>query len=260
MGIIRWLMSHLIVVAVVVIVGIGFVFQEEIQAELGTVQRAADSQAKQGGGFDFSRYWPTPERLTALRPVPAGHPKVPVLFGPSEDRVAEARAATKAEAPTPVTQPTPARPVPQPPVASAQPQPTPKPEAKPAPQPMAEPVPQQPTQQAAVPNAPSDSRATWIAARRAFANGDAAQAVSLYRQLVADNPGNADVAGELGNVYMAMGKPQAAAEQYYEAGLRMLQGPNKMRANSVLGVLNQVAPDKAAELRRKIFESMRGGQ
>lgn len=63
----------------------------------------------------------------------------------------------------------------------------------------------------------------WQAAREAFNAGDQ-KAVGLYRALVAEFPDIPDLAGELGNVHYRLGDRQAAAEQYYEAGLRQLRG------------------------------------
>jgi hypothetical protein len=99
----------------------------------------------------------------------------------------------------------------------------PAPVVPPAPPPLAAPVPgfRPPglvplTQQAA----PSrDERVQQ--ARRLFWNGEFEAAETAYMELVTRFPSDADLFGELGNLYRGMGRPEQARDAYYAAGLRL---------------------------------------
>ncbi len=95
------------------------------------------------------------------------------------------------------------------------------------------------------------------AARNAYAQGDAAKAIAAYEALMRDFADAPDVPGELGNLYYMQGKLQDAAGNYLEAGLRLIKKGPPSRAGSMLGVLTRLDPEKAAFLRRKMFEAAR---
>lgn len=93
----------------------------------------------------------------------------------------------------------------------------------------------------------------WVAARTAYWAGDKEKAEELYKAIVEESK-EADVAGELGNMYFSERRYDDAAAMYYEAGLRYLDSDTPMQAGMVMGVLSQIAPQKAGELREKLME------
>jgi len=94
-------------------------------------------------------------------------------------------------------------------------------------------------------------REAWEAARQAYNFGDPG-AVAAYKALLADYPDVAGLAGELGNIYYTSGKYDLAAEQYYSAALRHLAGPRPGIATCLMGVLEQIGPQKAEALRARL--------
>lgn len=97
-----------------------------------------------------------------------------------------------------------------------------------------------------------DVKETWVSARTAFWQGDADKAEALYKSLM-QSSSEADVAGELGNVYFTQRRYDEAANMYFEAGQRHLKGDTPMMANVVIGPLSRLAPEKAQELRKQIM-------
>lgn len=278
---IRWVMSHLVVVLLVVALGVGFVFREEIAKEFGMEDQLASLDAQ----LDWERFWPRTEGpLLRVKPLekakgdaaPVVAPDVKIT--PIEPKAAKAAPAVKA-APAPVKKampsPKPAPVVKAPKTAVPSPAQVAKPATAPAdmPAPKPQPAPAAPVKIAkAAPSpmvsapaakrpattvAPAASAGSleegWTDARRAFADGKTDMAVSLYVALAAAHPDQPDLAGELGNIYLTQGKTEEAAAQYYEAGQRMLKGSNKWRANTVLSVLNRLDPSKADALRKELF-------
>ncbi|HHS89256.1 MAG TPA: hypothetical protein ENJ26_02680 [Rhodobacteraceae bacterium] len=128
-----------------------------------------------------------------------------------------------------------------------------------APQPLQTPVAEQqpaaetPATAAPPPSASGDTIAAGLeAARRAYWAGDQAGAETAYLELVEKAPENADVLGELGNLYYAQRRYSAAAEYYHRAGLQLLKDGDKGRVNALVGVLQSIAPQKAADLRARL--------
>lgn len=70
-------------------------------------------------------------------------------------------------------------------------------------------------------------------ARAVFWNGDLEKAEQLYLAYLAQRPEDANVFGELGNLYQSMGMPLRALDAYFEAGLRF-------RANGEMQQLDQI--------------------
>lgn len=58
-------------------------------------------------------------------------------------------------------------------------------------------------------------------ARRLFWNGEFEAAETAYMELLARFPGDADLFGELGNLYRGMGRPDQARDAYYAAAVRL---------------------------------------
>ncbi len=93
----------------------------------------------------------------------------------------------------------------------------------------------------------------WQAARQAFA-GHKSDAADLYRALVAKHPDSAELRGEFGNVLYAAGRTKEAAEQYYEAALQQLKGPQPGLAACLETVIAGIEPARAAMLREQIVQ------
>ena len=97
--------------------------------------------------------------------------------------------------------------------------------------------------------APKASTSTLTTARRAAWLGRYDEAISHYRTLAASEPENADVWGEMGNVYLSMGHWQQAAEAYYEAAITLGSGPQSMQ---LLRALQRLNPQLADKLNRQL--------
>jgi len=159
------------------------------------------------------------------------------------EQPAEPSESAAAPAPTPAT-PTPVAPMPTAPAPM---------QAVPAPMPGA-PVPPQ----AAAPGyalSPELVR-DWSQARDLYWRGDLAKAEEAYMSLVREHADEPDLAGELANLLLQIGKHEDAAGFYLEAGLRMLRGPMPGRAGMVVGILNRLSPEKGDLLRKKMMEKM----
>ena len=112
-------------------------------------------------------------------------------------------------------------------------------------------MPQQPTNPNAAPALDDAVKAQWTAARTAFWQRDMDKTVELYKALVASTD-LADVAGELGNVYMMQGDQEGAKAMFSEAADRHLKSATPMNAGAVMGVLMRLDPDKAKEVGAKL--------
>jgi TolA-binding protein len=153
----------------------------------------------------------------------------------------------------------------------------PKPVARPEPQTIVQPVaeapaPQQPpkyptadtaqivtpTAQPAAP-APAAKPAANLEsrlkqARQAYWSRDMAGAEARYKGLVNDFPDNADIKGELGNLYYAQRRNSEAAEMYHQAGLQLIKDGNPQQVMLLIGVLQAIAPAKATDLRQRLSQ------
>lgn len=94
-----------------------------------------------------------------------------------------------------------------------------------------------------------DMQTRWDEARKAFWEGDKETAEAAYTALVAEYPNEAGIAGELGNLYYNTGRYDAAAKQFHIVGKIALEAGNKAEAMAMIGVLQSLAPELAAELR-----------
>ena len=148
----------------------------------------------------------------------------------------------------------------------------PKPVARPEPQAIVQPVaeapatqqpPKYPTadtaqivtptaQPAAKPSATLESRLKE--ARQAYWSRDMAGAEARYKGLVNDFPDNADIKGELGNLYYAQRRNSEAAEMYHQAGLQLIKDGNPQQVMLLIGVLQAIAPAKSADLRQRLSQ------
>ena len=126
----------------------------------------------------------------------------------------------------------------------------------PAPKSSAEPAMQAPEKVAAAPGPATEApplsalMSEWQAARQAYA-ANKAEAVEAYRKLIAKHPQVVELRGELGNVYYALGQTKEAAEQYYEAALQHLKGPEPGLAACLAEVIKPIDAERAKVLEEK---------
>jgi len=91
-------------------------------------------------------------------------------------------------------------------------------------------------------------------ARQAYWNRDMAGAEARYKGLLNDAPDNADIKGELGNLYFAQRRMNEAADMYHQAGLQLIKDGNPQQVMSLIGVLQPIAADKASDLRTRLSQ------
>jgi hypothetical protein len=85
-------------------------------------------------------------------------------------------------------------------------------------------------------------------ARRAFWNGDFEMAERLYFDLIDGNSDDPELFGEIGNLYMAMGRQQLALDAYFEAGLRLRSRGDRRKLSEVIRILSEKGDQRALEL------------
>ena len=95
----------------------------------------------------------------------------------------------------------------------------------------------------------SDTKSRLNAARQAYWNGDLPGSAALYEALARDVPNDADVNGELGNIYFAQAQYEKAADAYFVTGKLLVGKGNPRQVMPIIGVLQSIAPQKAAALR-----------
>jgi len=147
---------------------------------------------------------------------------------------AEVVMAVEPAAPAPIAEPVMAQPTPEP-------QPVPAPAAEPVFAPTDGTLPQ--------PTDPEDFDARLGEARQAFWSGDAVTAEFLYKGLSNDFPRDITVKGELGNLYYNTNRMAEAGTQFHAVGLLALEAGNTGQTMAMIGVLQSIAPDLAADLR-----------
>ena len=90
----------------------------------------------------------------------------------------------------------------------------------------------------------------WQAARKA-ASARSPDAVDAYRKLVEQNPSVVALRGEFGNVLFGLGRTKEAADQFYEAALLHLKGPQPGVAICLAEVIATIDPERATDLKTK---------
>jgi len=93
-----------------------------------------------------------------------------------------------------------------------------------------------------------DLDARLAAARKAFWSGETETAEKIYLQLAAAYPDNADIRGELGNLYYNAVRMKDAARMYFEAGKILRKSGQSARLGAVIAALRGISPDLAAQL------------
>lgn len=86
-------------------------------------------------------------------------------------------------------------------------------------------------------------------ARRAFWNGDFEAAEAAYMEVLGIFPADADLFGELGNLYRAMGRADKARDAYYEAAVRLKSAGDKEKLALIADLLDAEDDARAVELR-----------
>ncbi len=107
------------------------------------------------------------------------------------------------------------------------------------------------------PHAPADApeaRAKDLlqSARAAFARGDVDQSISLYQELLKQEPDDVDARGELGNVLLDAGRLQEASQTYYETALRLARRGDGARARALEPIIRRNAPGLADQLENEL--------
>ena len=98
------------------------------------------------------------------------------------------------------------------------------------------------------------ARAELIQAREAFWNRDLAKAEGLYAELTEKQPDYPDLWGEMGNVYLAQNKVVKAADAYYKAAELLIDEGRLRQVGRLMGVIQMADPQKAMILDKKIQE------
>ncbi len=250
---IRSLISHLVFTAIVTSAVVGYLYQREILNRVGDELCTEDRL----GGY----------MTKAARPA--------ALLAPGGEQAAaptSPASAAPASAPAQPQLPAKSEPAPQPAPAehasASAPQPTA--EADPPADRISKPAaPVTPAPASADSGAASPVTATvasasppggattlvseWQAARQAY-SAQKPEAPGTYRELVAKYPNNASLRGEYGNVLYALGRSKEAAEQYYEAALQQLKGPQPELGACMEEVIARLDPALGGMLREKITQ------
>jgi hypothetical protein len=85
-------------------------------------------------------------------------------------------------------------------------------------------------------------------ARRVFWNGEFEAAENAYMELLTRFPGDADLFGELGNLYRAMGKPEQARDAYYAAGVRLKAAGEREKLKVIRDLFEAEGDERVTEL------------
>lgn len=85
-------------------------------------------------------------------------------------------------------------------------------------------------------------------ARRAFWNGDFETAERTYMEALTRFPNDADTFGELGNLYLAMGRRQPAMDAFHAAAIRLKSNGDQERVNEIIKILDKEGDPRTLEL------------
>lgn len=102
-------------------------------------------------------------------------------------------------------------------------------------------------------SAQSDNvRASWITARKSFYQRNYELSEQSYQKVIDSTEDNYDAYGELGNVYFNQGKNKQAAAAYFEAAAILVRKGQVSRAQSLMGLLRHLDKNKANELQQLV--------
>jgi hypothetical protein len=91
-----------------------------------------------------------------------------------------------------------------------------------------------------------------VAARQAYANQQHQESIGIYRAYIARNGSDPSAFGELGNVLLGAGRPQEAAQAYYEAASRLIDVGQPGTVYLLLPHIEQHDPLLGAVLMRRL--------
>ncbi|MCB1800380.1 MAG: hypothetical protein KDI82_01705 [Gammaproteobacteria bacterium] len=95
---------------------------------------------------------------------------------------------------------------------------------------------------------PSDRESLLQNARRAFWNGQFEAAEAVYMDLIAQYPDDADIFGELGNLYEGMGQADLARDAFFEAGVRLRNAGERKKLSQVIEILKKSGDERYMSL------------
>jgi hypothetical protein len=115
--------------------------------------------------------------------------------------------------------------------------------------------------QPAAPGANDTTGADGLAqARKSAQSGRLSESVREYLRYLASQPNDVDAYGELGNVYMKIGRYPEAAQNYYEAATRLIDAGHLNAVASLMPVIQMHEPMLATLLNKKIANATAGNQ
>ena len=97
-------------------------------------------------------------------------------------------------------------------------------------------------------------RESWITARKSFYQRKYELSEKSYHDVIDNTTDNFDAYGELGNVYFNQGKKEKAAQAYFEAASILVRMGEARRAQSLMGLLRHLDKNRADDL-QKLIES-----
>ena len=97
-----------------------------------------------------------------------------------------------------------------------------------------------------------DVRNSWLTARKAYYQRKYDVSEKSYMDVIENTQDNFDAYGELGNVYFNQGKNKLAAQAYFSAASILVRKGQVNRARSLVGLLRHLDKEKAAELQKLI--------
>lgn len=252
MSVIRWILRNMLFVFAAAVVVIGYVYWDAVRPELvklGVIIDDAPVLASSATPPAPSTPTTVPSHTSTSKPAaikkPASVPTAAAVSSPAPAPAPESAMAPSATASKPAKALPTARYAPQP-AAPRQMLPTTRYPHSSAPQ-------QSKESKKPAPSLSADLHRDWAAARAAYWQRDLKKAINLYEALIARHPGQADVLGELGNIYFMMRDRQKATESYLAAGELLVASDRPMSANKALMPLRMLDPKKADVLRQKIF-------
>lgn len=166
---------------------------------------------------------PAPAVIASPQPAPAPAPIMPTPVAPAPAAVDDTMPVYGSDLQPPVA-------APQPSAATPEPAPAPTPQA-----------PQSATTDPVIAVAVNQARGAYWA-------GDVEGAKAQMLALTRAYPDNADLLGELGNLYFSLRDYPAAADAWYRAGLMLIDQGQWPAQRGFLPSLGMIDPQKAADL------------
>ncbi len=87
-----------------------------------------------------------------------------------------------------------------------------------------------------------------LKAREAYWDNEFQYAIELYSAEIKKNPSSPDLYGEIGNIYYGLDNYSAASDYYLKAGELFLQANDDIRAKQIYEILVTISPEKAQQL------------